>query len=167
MKYSIVYSSKTGNTASVAEKIKDKITTKDLTYFGLPSQDALDADTIFIGFWTDKGRCDDNLKAFIQSLSNKNIILFGTAGFGGSESYFNQIIDRVAAFIPQSCSLKGSFMCQGKMPSIVREHYVQALEKDPSNAQMKVMIENFDEALNHPNQKDFEDLNNWMDSILK
>lgn len=166
MKYSIVYSSKTGNTALIAEKIKNKISTENLTYFGLPSQDALDADTIFIGFWTDKGRCDDNLKSFIQNLSNKNIILFGTAGFGGSESYFNQIIDRVAAFIPQSCSLKGSFMCQGKMPSIVRERYVQALEKDPSNAQMKAMIENFDEALNHPNPKDFEDLNNWIDSIL-
>lgn len=167
MKYSIVYSSKTGNTALVAEKIKNKITTKDLIYFGLPSQDALDADTIFIGFWTDKGRCDDNLKTFIQNLSNKNIVLFGTAGFGGSESYFNQIIDRVTAFIPESCSLKGSFMCQGKMPSIVRDRYVQALEKDPSNAQMKAMIENFDEALNHPDQKDFEDLNTWVDSILK
>lgn len=166
MKYSIVYSSKTGNTALIAEKIKNKISTENLTYFGLPSQDALDADTIFVGFWTDKGRCDDNLKSFIQNLSNKNIILFGTAGFGGSESYFNQIIDRVAAFIPESCSLKGSFMCQGKMPSIVRERYVQALEKDPSNTQMKSMIENFDEALNHPNPKDFEDLNNWIDSIL-
>lgn len=166
MKYSIVYSSKTGNTALIAEKIKNKILTENLTYFGLPSQDALDADTIFVGFWTDKERCDDNLKSFIQNLSNKNIILFGTAGFGGSESYFNQIIDRVAAFIPESCSLKGSFMCQGKMPSIVRERYVQALEKDPSNTQMKAMIENFDEALNHPNPKDFEDLNNWIDSIL-
>lgn len=167
MKYSIVYNSKTGNTAILAEKIKEKITAESCVYFGVPSQEALAADTIFIGFWTDKGRCDDNLKTFIESLENKNIVLFGTAGFGGSEAYFNQIISRIAAVIPNSCTLKASFMCQGKMPFIVRERYTKALENDPDNSQMKSMIENFDRALTHPDTNDLENLSIWIDSILK
>lgn len=167
MKYSIVYNSKTGNTALLAKKIKEQLLPENCIYFGAPEQADLTADTIFIGFWTDKGRCDDTLKTFIESLNDKNIILFGTAGFGGSEAYFNQIIDRIAAFIPNSCSLKGSFMCQGKMPSIVRERYVKALENDPSNEQMNSMIKNFDQALTHPDAIDLKNLNIWLNLLLK
>lgn len=167
MKYSIVYSSKTGNTALLAEKIKERIPSENLHYYGPPSLEGTEADTIFMGFWTDKGRCDDTLKAFIEGLKNKNLILFGTAGFGGSESYFNEIIQRIKAFIPDSCTLKGAFMCQGKMPEIVRSRYVQALEKDPSNHRMKSMIENYDKALSHPDNKDISDLHNWLESVLK
>lgn len=167
MTYSIVFSSKTGNTALLAEKIKEQLSSESICYFGKPSQEGAEAETIFIGFWTDKGMCDDTLKPFIESLNNKNIILFGTAGFGGSEAYFNQIIQRVAVLISDSCSLKGSYMCQGKMPSIVRQRYVQALEKDPSNSQLKAMLVNFDYALSHPNDNDLDNLTHWLHSLLK
>lgn len=166
MNYSIVYSSKTGNTTLLAEKIKSELSLHNLHYFGPPTAEGSNTDTIFIGFWTDKGTCDDTLKSFIQSLKNKNIILFGTAGFGGSKTYFNQIINGITELIHESSSLKGSFMCQGKMPLTVRERYVQALEKDPSNTQMKNFLENFDCALNHPSKDDLSNLSHWLHSIL-
>lgn len=75
------------------------------------------------------------------------------------------IINELTDLIPKSCSLKGSFMCHGKMPLSVRERYVQALEKDPSNAQMKIFIENFDCALSHPSEDDLSNLALWLHSI--
>ena len=48
-------------------------------------------------------------------------------------------------------------MCQGKMPMSVRSRYESMLDKEPER--MREMIENFDEALSHPNVDDFIGLN--------
>ena len=53
MKYAVVYSSVTGNTKKLAEAIKNKV---GQGYFGKPSDEALEADVIFVGFWT-MGTC--------------------------------------------------------------------------------------------------------------
>ena len=62
MKYAIVYSSITGNTKKLAESIKNKITE---CYFGNPSDEALSADTIFLGFWAAKNSCSADVQSFI------------------------------------------------------------------------------------------------------
>ena len=59
MKYSVVYSSKTGNTKALAEHIKNILPSEECEYFGEADKKALDADMIFAGFWTDKGSCDE------------------------------------------------------------------------------------------------------------
>lgn len=56
MKYSIVYSSRTGNTKLLAEHLKSSLPDDSVIYFGKPSAEAAEADLIFLGFWTDKGR---------------------------------------------------------------------------------------------------------------
>ena len=47
MNYSIVYSSVTGNTAKLAEAINNHL---GASYVGKPSNEALNADVIFVGF---------------------------------------------------------------------------------------------------------------------
>lgn len=162
MKYSIVYSSKTGNTAMLAESIKNSLDSKDIVYYGAPNEKALVADDIFIGFWTDKGTCDEELKSFLSTLKNKNIYLFGTAGFGGDEKYFERIIHNVTTLIPDSNTIRGSFMCQGKMPLSVKKRYEQRLKSDPENPQFKAMVENFGRAVSHPDAADLNSVKNLV-----
>ena len=50
---------------------------------------------VLVGFWTDKGTCDESTAQFLQQLENKQVFLFGTAGFGGSAEFFQQILNRV------------------------------------------------------------------------
>lgn len=69
MSYSIVYSSRTGNTALLAQTIRDTLPASDCVYFGAPDAKALSADTIYAGFWTDKGTCDEQVAQFLQSLN--------------------------------------------------------------------------------------------------
>ena len=152
MKYSIVYSSRTGNTSLLATKLKDTLPKSDCVYYGTPDEKALEADLVFVGFGTYKGECDEELAALLKKFNNKKVFLFGTAGFGRSSLYFEQIIDRVKKHINESNSVVGNFMCQGKMPMSVRSRYESMLDKEP--VKMKEMIENFDEALNHPNEED-------------
>lgn len=164
MKISVVYSSKSGNTLSVAEKIKEEV--EYLEYFGEPSNAAANSDLIFVGFWTDKGKCSKEIEEFLHTLHGKTIALFGTAGFGGDKSYFDKILDAVKAEIPSDNRVYEGFMCQGRMPSAVRARYEKMLEKDPNNIQFRTLINNFDSALSHPDNNDFENAKKWANDVM-
>lgn len=59
MSYAIAYSSRTGNTAQLAQAVREALSEQECRYFGEPHAEALVADTIYVGFWTDKGTCDE------------------------------------------------------------------------------------------------------------
>ena len=161
MKYAVVYCSHTGNTKRVAEAIAQVIPAEDMLYFGIPDMDATkDADVIFAGFWTDKGSCPSALLDYFSSLHNKQIVLFGTCGFGGSAEYYDMILQRVSAFIEDDCTYVDGFMCQGKMPQSVRERYMKMKENPEHPANLDALIKNFDYALSHPDSDDLEKLRN-------
>ncbi len=96
MRYAIVYSSKTGNTKLLADaQLHSYLPQADCCYFGNPNPAAMEADTLYVGFWTDKGKADESSSDFLKQLRGKQVFLFGTAGFGGSEEYFNKILKAV------------------------------------------------------------------------
>ena len=70
MTYSIVYSSKTGNTKMLADALHQALPADDCLYFGAPDAQALAAERIYIGFWTDKGTCDAETAAFLAKLTH-------------------------------------------------------------------------------------------------
>lgn len=155
MTYAVTYSSHTGNTKELAQTINE--TLDNIIYFGEHDIKALNADRIYIGFWTDKGTCDNKTIEFLKQVQNKEIFLFGTAGFGKSEQYFNQIIDSVKSYINDSNKVVGSFMCQGKMPQTVIDRYIK-LQNNENYQKYQMLIDNFDQALEHPNNKDKNNL---------
>lgn len=152
MKYSIIYSSKTGNTEQLANHLKEILPQDDCIYYGKPNVIAKDADLLFIGTWIDKGTCSEEIQEFLKGIEDKKIFLFGTCGFGESEQYFLDLSERIQKNINPSCSVLGSFLCQGKMPMIVRERYSTMFANDPEKA--KNLIDNFDRALSHPDAND-------------
>ena len=115
-----------------------------------------EAEFIFAGFWTDKGSCSEDMKEFFQGLSGQKVFLFGTAGFGGSEEYFSRILGNVAACIPATCQVVGTFMCQGRMPEAVKRRYEGMLSSGADEESVRGMIENFERAKKHPDEKDLE-----------
>lgn len=117
---------------------------------GAPAPEALEAETLYIGFWTDKGHADDTLTAFLQTLKGKRVFLFGTAGFGGSAEYFEQILAAVQKSLDESNTVIGTYMCQGKMPMTVRQQYEKMLQQPNHAPNLEMLIENFDKALAHP-----------------
>ena len=85
-RYSIVYSSSTGNTKKLADTIYAVLPKENCDYFGVPKEGGLYSEMLYIGFWTDKGNADKSTLTLLSTLKNKKIFLFGTAGFGGSEA---------------------------------------------------------------------------------
>ena len=94
----------------------------------------------------------------LAKLKNKKIFLFGTAGFGGSDVYFEKILGQVKQSIDSSNAVIGEYMCQGKMPQSVRERYVKMKENPEHPANLDMLIANFDCALSHPDMDDLEKL---------
>ena len=154
MTNAIVYSSRTGNTKLLAETIKEALPGESLLYFGVPGEEALKADRIYVGFWTDKGGCSQETAEFLKKITNQEVYLFGTAGFGESQEYFEKVLKRTEKFLPKAASIVGTFMCQGKMPITVRQRYEKMLQSPIKVPNIQGMIENFDKALSHPNQED-------------
>ena len=107
MSYAIVFSSKTGNTALLAQTLREQLPQADCCYFGAPDTAALAADTLYVGFWTDKGTADQACLELLGRLRNKKIFLFGTAGFGGSDAYFEKILGQVKQSIDASNTVIG------------------------------------------------------------
>lgn len=158
MEYSIFYNSNTGNTEKLAEVIKEVLPNDGCYYFGKNDESYIDAPLVFVGFWTNKGTCDDKISNFLKSLKNKDLFLFGTAGFGGEQEYYNKILDRVEHNIDSSNKIMGTYMCQGKMPVSIVQRYEKMLTEDPDNLKIKDMIDNFHGASTHPNQEDIDRL---------
>ena len=208
--YSIVFSSRTGNTAELAEAVREALPEGTCEYFGSVNgavgggfdsdgnrdhsecsiangnnksgfngsdnsygdgscaNSAIPAsETLFVGFWTNQGVADQATQKLLKQLRNRKIFLYGTAGFGGSEAYFQAILDKTKAFIDDSNTVIGTFMCQGKMPHSVRERYVKMKEQPDHMPNIDTMIENFDKALSHPDANDLEKLANLVSKAVE
>lgn len=163
----IIYSSNTGNTKTVAETIKMNLKNESIVYFGKVTEEIPEADIYFIGSWTNKGNASDDIIHFIKKIKNKKIAYFGTAGYGGSESYYKTLFERIKANIDSSNQILGYFYCQGKMPMQIREKYVKMITENSDDVNLKVNIENFDEALTHPDNVDLENVKKWAQNMLK
>ena len=150
MSSAIVSSSVTGNTALLAQTIREALPRESCCYFGAPDPQALSAERIYVGFWTDRGTCDAAAAQFLRQLTGQTVFLFGTAGFGGDGAYFQRILERAEENLGPEVRVVGTYMCQGKMPPAVRRRY-QAMEDGPRKT---AMLQNFDRAASHPDQED-------------
>lgn len=171
MSYAIVYESSTGNTEQLAKAVADALPSEERLAFGRVDdvdRDAVaQADRVYAGFWTNRGDCGDKLVEVLAGLADKDVFLFGTAGFGADETYFAGVMSRVAVHLPASAQVVGSFMCQGRMPASVRARYAQTAASKPEQAaRMQQLIENFDEAANHPNDDDLARLRAAVEAAI-
>ena len=163
-RYAIIFSSRTGNTRKLADTIRGALPDARCAYFGEPTSADPDAEMIYVGFWTDKGTADQACLELLGGLRNKKIFLFGTAGFGGSEAYYQKILANVRTAIDASNTVVGAYMCQGRMPQAVKERYLKMKAQPEHPANLDALIENFDRALPHPDAADLERL---KESVLK
>lgn len=157
MTNSIVFSS-TGNTKLLAQQVWCGINPEDNRFFGVTDDEALMADTIYVGFWTNMGTCDEKTAEFLKKVKNKNIFLYGSAGFGGSQEYFDKVINSIKQLLDPSVNVVGTFMCQGKMRMNVKQRYEDNIAKGKDVQRNQMMLENFNRALTHPDNNDLREL---------
>ena len=157
-RYSVLFSSQTGNTKILAQAIAQALPAAGCDYFGDYQGRVPSSPVLFVGFWTDKGTADAATLELLKIVKNKKIFLFGTAGFGGSAAYFQKILLRVQENLDAGNQVIGTFMCQGKMPLSVRQRYDKMKEQPNPAPNLDMLIANFDRALTHPDEQDLQRL---------
>lgn len=166
MRTAILYSSKTGNTKYLAESLYDVIKAKDCILCETRNADKVDADFYFIGFWTCRGKCDNDTKHFIETLQNKDVFLFGTCGFGGSTVYFRKVLWQTQKYLNSSVRLVGGFMCQGRYPIQNRAKYEEMRHSVLNRIYANYMLKYYEKASGHPNEDDASRLLSEVRKIL-
>lgn len=158
MTEAIIYDSLSGNTESLAKEIKS---IKKNAYYEKINNKLIEElpeyDIYYIGSPIIKGMCTDKIKRLLQKIENKKIFLFITTGYKG-EDYYELLTRRILEIIPKSNQILGTFLCQGKMQDAVKERYIKLIQEHPEDKNLKVSIENFEQAKTHPDQKDKKDL---------
>ncbi len=170
MTYAIVYDSRTGNTKRLAQAVAETLPADGRLAFGnvgeVDGATLAAVDRVYVGFWTNRGDCTDEAAELLASLGGKEVFLFGTCGFGADATYFAGVMARVLTHLPESAHVVGTFMCQGSMPPSVRERYERQAEANPAQAaRMAQLIENFDEAVNHPDENDLARLRAAVEAL--
>ena len=151
MKKSIIFTSVSENTKKLAEVIKAEV--GEISYFGKPSEEALDADIIVLGSWVTGNSFSPDLKEFLPKINGKKVFLFMTAGYGNSKEFFDPIIGSFKDALSANNEIIGEFICQGK----VTEAKQEAIKKMDMNKYLG-MKEQLDNSQSHPDASDIENL---------
>lgn len=163
----VVYSSLTGNTKAVAEKIFDIIEgDKEIVSINdIKNVDTNNFQKIIIGFWVDKGTADKRTRDFIKTLSNKKIAFLRTLGADPESQHGNDVRERVSKLCNEKNTLLGGFLCRGKIdPKLVEKMGKFPLKLvHPLTPERLARIE---AAKSHPNEKDFLEAQEYFKNIL-
>lgn len=158
MTEAIIYDSLSGNTESLVKEIKS---IKKNAYYEKINDKLIEElpeyDIYYIGSPIIKGMCTDKIKRLLQKIENKKIFLFITTGYKG-EDYYESLTRRILEIIPKSNQILGIFLCQGKMQDAVKERYIKLIQEHPEDKNLKVSLENFEQAKAHPDENDKKDL---------
>lgn len=162
----VVFSSLTGNTEKIARIIYETIPFKKDIFNASENFNLNSYDLIAIGYWVNKGTCDDKVEEIISSLHNKRIILFGTLGAKDSGNYYESIKMRIETLVSKDNIILGHFLCQGKIDERLTERYKEMLKKNPNDEHIVEQLKNHEEAKVHPNQDDMENAKKLVEDIF-
>lgn len=158
VKYSIVYSTVTGNTRQLAEVVEKTLTNHTCVYTGRPDEAALDAPVLVFGFWTWRSTCSKDLQAFLKTVRDKRVFIFGSAGASPAKTdYYERVIGAVCDLVHESNEIAGTFMCQGRMPESVKRKYEEGRDHHPTRTREEKLA-NYEAALSHPDEDDLRNL---------
>lgn len=164
MKILVTYSSKTGNTEKIANAVYEALKDKDADIKKIADADFGGYDVIVLGYWLKSGTANDEAAEAMKKLSGKKVVLFGTLGAGDYDGYHKQSINNVEKLLPSDCALLDHklFRCTSIRLKALREQYA----KEPNDAQVKWLLEDYEKNANRPDEEDFKDAREFVLAAL-
>ena len=156
MKVQIIYSSLSGKTRRLAEYLYEGLNAEEKSIHdlkdGVPT---LDGDVLLLGYWVDKGMPDAQAKAYLETVRDAKVALFGTLGAWPDSDHARDCIAQGEALVnapERRNKVLGTYLCQGKVdPKIVAMMQKMASDVHPMTPERKARLE---EAAKHPDEAD-------------
>ena len=124
MKVQIVYSSLSGCTRRLAEGIFDAMTVdaKELCDLAAGNPE-LDGDAVLLGYWVDKGGPDAAMKAFMETVENKNVGVFCTLAYWADSAHAHDALAAGVALVKEKNRVFGGYVCNGAMSQAMIDRF--------------------------------------------
>lgn len=152
-RWAVIYSSLTGNTRAIAEKIAGAAGEADLFEVKNAPADFSEYEVVAIGYWLKRGGADPLTSELLPKIQNANVVLFETHGAEPKSEHTITAFARAAYLLGEGCKILGTFSCQGKVNPAMIEHRLKTAKADDPHLGS---IERLKKAANHPNEEDFQ-----------
>ena len=112
MKTLIVYSTISGNTKAVCERIYEALNTEK-EIVNVKDSKNLKVDNyenVIVGFWCDKGTMDKDSIEFLKTLNNKNVYFLGTLGARPDSEHWNDVFENAKKLCSENNNFKDGLL---------------------------------------------------------
>ena len=163
-KWSVIYSSITGNTKLIAEKIAECAGEADLFDVKNVPSDFSGYEVVAVGYWLKRGAPDPLTAELLPKIQNANVVLFQTHGTESKSEHAITVFARAAYLLGEGCKILGTFGCQGKVnPAMIEQRLKAAKADDPHLGG----IERWKRAAAHPDESDLQAAEEFVASIKR
>lgn len=167
MKNIIVYSTISGNTKAVCERIfnvlpkeKDIVNVKEREKINFD-----DYDNIIIGFWCDKGSMDKDSKEFLNEIKNKNVYFVGTLGAKPNSKHWQDVYQAASELCKKENNFIDGLLIWGRISKELQERILK-LPADHFHGPTPERIQRWKEASTHPDENDFKTAENFFKNLF-
>lgn len=115
MKGLVIYSAQKSATRRVADAIFDELLLdKEMATLDDIPKNIRDYDIIFVGVWMEQGSPAAEGAAFLQSIEDMNVALFGVMDAAPTTEEARDCLHRNRELLPKNNTFLGGFICQAK-----------------------------------------------------
>jgi flavodoxin len=166
MSYVIIYSSATGNTKKVAYEIL-KAMPEDTKIYDLQELKVdVEEENLILGYWVHRAKPNKEMLHFMETLSDKKVITFGTLGAYPDSEHGEATKKNVTEILETHNTVLGNFLCQGKINPKITEMFKKSSGDSP-HQMTEERLKRHQEAAKHPNEEDFEAARVFIKEILE
>ena len=163
MRYAVLYTSQTGNTRALAERIFHALPGEHTDLCNIADLMQIPrADCYFIGFPVHNHSCDREIRLLLSQLHDAQIAVFASCGLEPTQYYKSQIERIMLDWLPGSCRYRGMFLCQGKTTELYRTKVLQLIHRDAE--QIKAV---FNTGISHPDRSDLMSASAFVTSVVR
>ena len=162
--WAVIYSSLTGNTKLIAEKIAEAVNDADLFDVKSAPSNLSDYEVVAVGYWLKRGGPDPLTAELLPKVHNANVVLFETHGTEPRTEHAITAFARAAYLLGEGCKVLGTFSCQGKVNPAMIEHRLKTAKADDPHLGS---IERWKKAASHPDEVDLQAAEEFVASIKR
>ena len=101
---------------------------------GLDGWVELDGDAVLLGYWVDKGGPDAAMKAFMETIENKNVGVFCTLAYWADSAHAHNALAAGVALVKEKNRVLGGYVCNGAMSQAMIDRFRAAGTSGPHSA---------------------------------
>ena len=153
-KWAVLYSTVTGNTQMVAERIAQAAGEADIFPVADLPEDLSSYEVVAIGYWLRLGGPDPKTMSFLPKVHDAKVVLFQTHGADPGSEHAVTAFARAAYLLGEHCEILGTFGCQGKVNPALIEKRKHSDPDDPHVGEKA--RQRWERTASHPDEADLD-----------